>query len=367
MGIIRKMLDIARNCMISLMFGLKNTENEILTSLAKNDTPFDISQETNEQRVSKALLKGEVTQEVKELRYRTYKVDKESKQYEYFSPTLAKKRERDDNKFIKYDNSENLDIITIQYNEQNVGTVEESLENAVLEKEKLIYTEPKKKYNIIIERNCVARYRIEEFLIKLAAKRINDKNALLDFYVSMYVDDKNKLSKGFISEIGKIIKGNKNNDILDIDSVRFITNHAYKKDDMLEYEFNNLIFKKIIEYDGNYIIKFTANIIKDGYDTSRQYFCAEMAKKYKNKEKKSLQLDFTDNIKIYTCEMCGKKVAYDIKAIESVIPSSPDDNVKKEKTNTTEYMDMQITKQTYGKALCSDCLRKYLSENMMKQ
>ena len=72
--------------MIGLSFSLKRTED---TMLRQEGTASNVGvgdeQEVNENRVSKALLKGEVTQEVKNLRYRTYKVDEEAKETEYYT------------------------------------------------------------------------------------------------------------------------------------------------------------------------------------------------------------------------------------------------------------------------------------------
>ena len=99
-------------------WGLKSAD-EIVFQSSENNTPGStIIQEVSDKRVSKALLKGEVTQEVEELRYRTYRVDREAKNYEYIAPTLAFRKEKEkkdnDSKFITYENSENLEIITIQ-------------------------------------------------------------------------------------------------------------------------------------------------------------------------------------------------------------------------------------------------------------
>lgn len=366
MGFCKKIYNFLYKYFVGFMFGLKNTETEIFTSAGGSSTiGTHISQEVNDQRVSKALLKGEVTQQVKELRYRTYKVDREAKQYEYFSPTLAKKRDKNDSKFVSYENSENLKVITIQHNEQKTETIEEALER--VDENELEYTNPLKEYNICINRTCVTRYRIEEFLKRLVVKQSTENNkVVLDFYVSKYQDDKNLFSKGFLKEIDNIINGKINNDMIDIQSVYFVTNHAFQLNDMLEFEFNNLKFIKIVEYDGNYILKFKANMVKNGNDLTDKYYCKEMAENYKEKKKKDIVLNLADFGKVYTCEMCGKQIVYNEHVINSVIPTSGDDIIDeqmgKQKTNSTEYMDVQITEQTYGKVLCNDCLKKYLSD-----
>lgn len=75
-----------------------------------------VTQKVEEQRVSKSLLKGEVTQEVEELRYRNYLIDRESKDFEYYTSTLALRRDKMDSKFVTFWNEDNLDLITIQPN-----------------------------------------------------------------------------------------------------------------------------------------------------------------------------------------------------------------------------------------------------------
>lgn len=364
---IKKIIKKLRVYLASFMFGIKGAETKALSSLGEDggDIMSNILQDVSDKRVSKALLKGEVTQEVKELRYRTYKVDRESKKYEYFSPTLAKKRDKNDTKFVKYENSENLEVITIQYNNQIIETVEDGLKNIKDKNGRLIYTEPLKKYNIKIKRQTVARYKLEEFLKKVVVKNYGGSKALLDFYVSKYEDDKNRFSKGFINELKRISYKSANNDTIDIDDVSFVTNHAYNQDDMLEFEFNNLEFVKIVEYDGDYVLKFIADIVKNGNDITQKYYDEKMASKYKNKERKNVSLDFMNKIRTYTCEGCGKQIVYDAHCVDDLSPSPyiGGDSVEAgAKTNATEYMDAQITQQTYNKVLCKDCLKKYLDE-----
>ena len=76
-----------------LLYGMKATEDVVFHQSGSGDGDgTSISKQVEDTRVSKALLKGEVTQEVEELRYRTYLVDKESKCFEYYAPTLAIKK-----------------------------------------------------------------------------------------------------------------------------------------------------------------------------------------------------------------------------------------------------------------------------------
>ena len=115
----KKFFNSIKNIFHNFFWGLKTADEIILQQNDSSVPGSAIVQEVNDKRVSKALLKGEVTQEVEELRYRTYLVDREAKTYEYVAPTLAFKKEYEkdnDNKFITYENSENFEIVTIQHN-----------------------------------------------------------------------------------------------------------------------------------------------------------------------------------------------------------------------------------------------------------
>ena len=88
---IRKTL---KSIWLGFFVGMKNTEDATLHQTGLDGgAEVGAHQEVNEHRVSKALLKGELTQEVKELRHRTYAVDREAKNYEY-TPNLALKKAR---------------------------------------------------------------------------------------------------------------------------------------------------------------------------------------------------------------------------------------------------------------------------------
>ena len=39
-----------------------------------------------------------------------------------------------------------------------------------------------------------------------------------------------------------------------------------------------------------------------------------------------------------------------------------EENFENENPQVLEFMDMQISEQTFGKRLCSDCLKKYLKD-----
>lgn len=371
--IMEKLKNKVSGIITGLMIGMKKTEEEMFTQIGMSSSADStIGQEAATNRVSQALLKGELTQAVKELRYRTYTVDREAKKYEYFSPTLAKKTDtKFSSKFVKYENLDNLKIVTIQPNERNVSSVNETLKNAIYKDDKLLFVEPEKSYTIKIERdNLFPRYKMEGFIKRVAVFETDKKNIYrIDLYVSKYPDDKVFISKGFVREIEKIKQQNIKSDITDISGISFTTLHAYGMDDMREFEFNKMTFINITEYDGHYVIHYDGNVVKNGEDMIEQFYDEEMAKKYETHEKKETVLDLTDDFaQTYVCERCGKQIVYDATSLDMLNPTqgkdidTEDDEENEEHSDTTEYMDIQITEQTYGKRLCRKCLKEYLSE-----
>lgn len=357
----------------SLAAATKNVETQTLSQVSVDsvDGGINVVQDVNQgvHELAKALLRGELTEEVKQLRYRNYKVDREAKKYKYFSPTLAlKKKEGKDNKFISFDKSDGLEVITVQYNyaiSEDVLDAINQIENGGRGK--------KTKYKFEFKRDFIPRFRMEEFAKKVVVKRLDETHAILDFYFSKYPerffirsDDKSFRSKVFIHEIESIRDKGIKSDMLDVEELRFVTNHAYKQDDLMEFVFKNIMFREVAEFDGDYILRFKASIEHDGIDLTAAFYNKEMAEKYENKEKKELVLDVSGGapIETYVCSDCGKVVTFDTQKMEEMPISEARDidaEINEEDSwSVTEYMDMQIIEQTIGKKLCKSCLKKYI-------
>lgn len=351
----------------------KNVESQTLSQVSVDSVEggINVVQDVNQgvHELAKALLRGELTEEVKQLRYRNYKVDREAKKYKYFSPTLAlKKKEGKDNKFISFDKSDGLEVITVQYNyaiSEDVLDAINQIENGGRGK--------KTKYKFEFKRDFIPRFRMEEFAKKVVVKRLDETHAILDFYFSKYPerffrrsDDKSFRSKVFIHEIESIRDKGIKSDMLDVEELRFVTNHAYKQDDLMEFVFKNIMFREVAEFDGDYILRFKASIEHDGIDLTAVFYNKEMAEKYENKEKKELVLDVSGGapIETYVCSDCGKVVTFDTQKMEEMPISEARDidaEINEEDSwSVTEYMDMQIIEQTIGKKLCKSCLKKYI-------
>ncbi len=354
----------------SFIHGIKNTEDIILRQNGNNNiVGTSVTQKVEEQRVSKSLLKGEVTQEVEELRYRNYLIDRESKDFEYYTSTLALRRDKMDSKFVTFWNEDNLDLITIQPNyasDEGINSIKVNKEGVYKGYELL---NGNTEYTIKIEREgFTPRYFIEKYTKKIAVRNIDETHDIIDFYVSKYPDENDFKSKGFVREIEKIRDEGIRSDVIDMKKIDFITSHAYRQNDMMSYSFDNISLKYINEFDGHYVVSVKGRILKNGDDLTKKYYNKTVADKYKNKAKKDIVLNpFTkEENKEYRCAHCGKIITYDTDDIDSLPIFNPDDifenNLDKEKyPQATEYLDAQICEQTFGVILCHNCLKKYLN------
>lgn len=348
----------------NLMYAMKGTEDIILHNTGSdNGISINIRKQVEENRVAQSLLRGEVTQAVEELRYRTYLVDKESKDFNYFAPTLALRKDKQDSKFVKWDDSDGLELITVQPNDMLVENVLETLEQVGGRGKRT-------EHRIKVKRSFVPRYRIEDYMKRIDVKKLDEKHVILDMYFSIYTNELDFKSKGFVRELEKIRDEHIKSDILDYEEISFISSHALKVEDLTKFTFRNIWFKEIKEFDGHFILRFKSSYEMTGNDLTKKYYSKTMAQKYETnaeKERMVAQFAITESKPKYTCENCGKEVVFDEEVINAITAYEGRDITSEEFNNQSphvlEYYDMQVSEQTFGRRLCSDCLKKYLEEN----
>ena len=342
-----------------------------------DDVNSGIHQQQSDHRVSQHLLKGEVTQETQELTWRTMKIERESKHHEYYSPyKTVKKQTRSDSRKLKIYNNDEYHILTVQENKAMGDNVIEALQKVDVNNvstnengevnQNIGKLEKNHNYTIKVERNrtFTPRYYIEEYTKKLVCFLVNEtKNTyVLDFYVTKYPNDREWKSKGFVREV-EYIKTGRRSDVTDINSIEFITTHAFNFYDGITFKFNKLQFKEVLEYDGDYILRFNASVEINGKDFFDENQCESMKKKYDENAPKETTINVNpydlQDVRVYRCSMCGKEVFYNQKDIDSL--SSSEDSTG---SDVTEYMDMETSEQTFGKMVCRECMEKHKAELM---
>ena len=274
----------------SLAWGMRGAD-KLIASSNKEADGGDISgieQKQEAQNVYADLLRGEVTQEVKELRHEMYYSERKSHEYEYGGGGHAIKRNRVFDCAGNVENSDGLKIQLIQEDQSSLieqgifsrGTEVELSEKAMGDlKEK-----DKRDFTIKITRDFLPSFRLEQYASKIVVKKVDDRHAILDIYTwanKRQFDNRHKL---FISALEKIYMGDKRSDIVDFSELEFYTYNAYGSDDMMQYSYGNIHFENILLFDGSYILRFSADILKDGYDLISEFYDETAAKKSENRE-----------------------------------------------------------------------------------
>lgn len=263
----------------------------------------NIEQQVEQQSVFKDLLKGELTEEVKELRHEMYYSERKSCEYVYNGGGNAKK-----NKFFDYkgsvENSDGNPVTIVLINKQIInGLCDDGV--AVMGNQAAVSTElqgefkmpisnGKERYSFEIERNFIPRFKIEKYTTKLVVKNVVEKKgkSLLDFYIPEYRQQFNNITKFLQSELDKIYQGNYKSDLTDFNKISFITKNCFGVPDLFLFEYNNIVFSDIIKFDGHYVLRFYCDILTNGEDTLTDIYHEETARKCeKNEMRKNATID----------------------------------------------------------------------------
>ena len=271
---IKKIYNKIRSFFFYIFWGLKSADK--IAFGAKEDPSNDgtVFEQQNEQNsVYKDLLKGEVTQEVKELRHEMYFSERKSHKYKYIGNGIVSKKNEIFDYPGKIDKTDRFPLQILQPNIEDTGTLSENLSEVDYR------IKNKKEFTIDIERDFIPRFRLEEFTNKLVVKRINENAVMLDFYTPIYKSQFNAIHKLFLKELENIYMGDVRSDVIDFKKVEFISFRAFGTDDLKKYTYNNIEFDNILIFDGHYVIKFTADIVNDGEDLINEFYCNEEEEK----------------------------------------------------------------------------------------
>ena len=328
----------AYKILYALPFGMKAADEEIMGgNSSSSDDGQSVHQQVSDERVAKHLLKGEITQPVKELRYRTYKVDDEAKNYEYLGGGTAIKKE-----------AKPVDTKRIHFSQEC-----KLVASDVLEELKRVGTYGTETYTLQISyNNPLVKFKLEQFANQIDVD-INEesKEVITTLHFSNIPDGYEKKSGPFINELKRLLKiykkiqlisdkhmvdeVYKHNEIASsMISLNFTTYKATNDEpDLKVYSFVSPSFIKAEESNAEIRLTFMWETY-DVNDLKAKFFDEKMAKKYETKEAKSTPIDISGGqVRVAYCEVCGKEI------------------------NT---YDADVTKYTYGKAMCKDCLQNYL-------
>lgn len=285
-----------------LFFGFKSADKLLNAQSNSEDAvnaPTNVQQSITNKSVLDDLILKKETQEVKELRYEMYEVERRSHDYVYVGGGKAIKK----NKVFDYkgyvDRSDGYPIMIVQNNDIITHGITSNIHNPIMNNNKLINPRTQNEYRIKIERNFLSKFTIEHYLKKIVIKNVINNDILVDLYISKYSYRYEPTSKLFQNEMKQIFDKKQINDIFVFNSIHFTTKNAWGLSDLMKVSLHDFKFVDIIEFDGCYVLKFYAKI--DGVeDLIKEFYDEEIAKKYENHEKReNAVVDFeNENFKL---------------------------------------------------------------------
>lgn len=281
----------------SLFRGMKSADDKTMGVTREGKIADNaIEEQIQEQGVLNDLLRGEVTQEVMELRDSNYRVFRHADDYQYLGNgnvvEKVKNMLQDD---LKVFNPEGYKILLVQDNKLIVKGFVESTENVESEGD-VVKEDKDERYTLKIERDVFPRFFIEKWVKKVVVRQGNE-NLKLDLYCSSYARQFNPTDSIFINEMMQIYgKKTRNIDTVDINSLSFITDKAYGAKDLMEYCFDDMKYEGMNMYDKDFVVTYSTNQVFGLTDITDQFKTKEMDEKYATKARKkdALELSFED-------------------------------------------------------------------------
>ena len=183
--------------------------------------------------LSHSLINGELTEEVKNLRWRMYKtldamesvnqvvigyeklIDPEDGS-EYDSPIMgAGTDSKVKLRKVKVDDFDDYPLFMVINNDEIISSMTDRMSKGETDKFD---------HKVEFTFNEIARYKPEDFLIKLNIRKIDDDNFLGELYFSKYHDGNSPTHALFIKELERSYNRKKIDYLFDIEKIGFITN-----------------------------------------------------------------------------------------------------------------------------------------------
>lgn len=269
----------------SLFHGMSDANDLIQgQSIDIADKQIGVHQNKNTtQRVSPALLRGEVTKEVVDLRYRDYMVSEGSRYYN------ANGEKTINNGILNIPN--NIPTKFSGLNHEICNSIQESkVDSSCKHTLKFEYTE-NVKYQL--DKYC-EHFSVDGDYITLYFNAIPNRNIIT--------------SKAFCNYINKLITSEKfGGEYLHLSEIWFVTYKITKVPNYTKFRFLDLVLSEAKINKNELILKYKASYVKTE-NLLEKYTSEDLKKKYEVKAEKHLQEDLVVFDIQNRCEVCGKEI-----------------------------------------------------------
>lgn len=245
--VFHKVWEIIRYGILYFFYGMKSADDVVMGG-GNDDMDGGIGKEVKQQnehhKVCQDLLRGEITEEVMELRHEMYYTERESKKYEYSGGGRAKMKS-----IFGYkgdiENSEGLKVLLVQENREDTGGIFSDLN-----------PNKERTFTLDIERAFLPTSKIEEYCRKIVVRDLKNGFLKMDLYFDNYVRQFDRRNRIFVNELGRILEGDRRSELLDFNSVSFITRNAYGSDDNIRFKYADFTFCEAFTYKGSVVLRF---------------------------------------------------------------------------------------------------------------
>lgn len=290
---------------ISLAYGLKNTESDILKQKTTNSETNSIHQQKTTNELMQALINGEVTEEVQLLRDRMYYVSEEAKKLKVSLENAVI------NSLGELEFDGDVKVVRINNFIDKPKVFEDDYKMFLSMETPLVVNGMLDTMNSVSDKNILEKeesplnltyigypkYKLHKFINKIVLRRKGD-DIVLDFYLPLMFEKGDNVYSMFNSEIKKAINNNNKPINLEFETVDFITEDAYGSDDLCEYKFEMKHLLTIQTYTSNYVVTYSVKPIVMGNKITDKYIKPELREGYKEKRRKrdKINVDFGDSL-----------------------------------------------------------------------
>ena len=289
-----------RNFVTGLSMALSSVEKNALKrtdELLSSD--ITATQRHSQGTLADALINGEVTQEVENLRWRMHKVLQHTQNYKteitgydengFAITKTTKLGVKNALAKLKPDTFDIYPVEMLINNTEITKSISDVYTSSSIKAEKVTKEEMnlyhKGEHKLIITRESLPTFFIEKFITKIMVRGIEGSNKLIDCYISKYKNPNLPSSKQFLLEINKVIEG-KRSYIFDMTKLSFVTNSDIGVLDELLYEYDEIRLDKIVEYNDSLIIKLFATERISGEYINEKYRVKRIDDKYDERNRK---------------------------------------------------------------------------------
>jgi hypothetical protein len=336
---------------IGSVVGSMMAGGEVIASPNTESTPGTsiVYQKEQGSKLMKDLLRGEVTQEVEELRYRMYMIEEASRKY-HFDPSsengvsLRSADYQKPNHLVTKD----WEVLLVQKTSPLEKGEEVKLEDVVM-KEGVKFDEVYPLH--IVRDDIIPRFYLERSCFQTVLKRYTgdedhtENEYILELYFPFIPDPIDRIKRGLTLELQKVYEGKTKMSLIDDPiSIEFTAYNAWGSKNNIKRLFNVIGYRGIQTLQENfYVVQYTVTLEKEE-DLTFQYYSKSIQEKYDNREKRpnmNIPVNpFGETEEPFEiCDVCGKKV------------------------KDTEMFDIRITRHDYGKGMCQKCYSRFCEKN----